>query len=919
MSLLLFNVQSIRNKLDELYVFLDSCDFPDVLVLNEHFLKSDEPACLQDYRVISCYSRSNIKQGGTAILLHEQFSRQFNFVNISKYDNMIVEGEFEFSISMCKRLNLLIICMYHPPHCNENMFLNWLELLLLQISSSFSIVLAGDLNIDFSDKDNVYTQRLRNLLSSFNLGMHVDSPTRITGFSARVIDYICSNIDEVSCRVINPGMSDHEAVLCALPLGCPKVTKAHHKQSRLFCARNFDRFGYCASKINWCEIIFGGNPLERFQISLTHLLDSCFPMKHIKEKKRKPWITEGIKISSRNLRSLHSLRKFFLLNDFFRNYFNKYRSIYRKVVSRAKKNYFCNRIARASNTTRESWRVVGELTGRKPTIVNLTDNTPDVFNKFFCSVAEKVRENLLPLRDPLYYMRPVSVPQSFFFNPTDAVEIRGVLADIKNKNAVGWYEISVNILQHMPDSALHALSMAINHSFESGHFPDILKLAVVVPVQKSRASGSLSDFRPISLIPTLAKVIEKLVKNRMVTFLSKYNILNAQQYGFQSGKNTTDAIFALLEGVYKDVNDNEATAAVFCDLSKAFDTVDHEILLGKLDRYGFRGVVLKWFRTYLVGRTQKVRIHGSVSGEEVVKSGVPQGSVLGPLLFLLYINDLLLLPISGKFTLFADDITISWHNKLACDLSKGINVDIAMVREWCDANFLSFNTSKTHMLAFNCDVSVSLNNSTIDSSAVTKFLGICIDNKLTFKSHITSLCAKLSSGCYAVKVVSETLGPVAARDVYFALVESHLRYGVCFWGNCSNYLLIRVFRLQKRAIRCMCGARFRQSCRPLFSKYKILTLTSLFILETAGLIFTKFGGKRHDSGYATRQVGHIPLPIPHTSMAKNSIFYDSKKIFNKLPLEIKSISSLKQFKNTLKTFLLTKTYYSLTEYFQDNF
>lgn len=122
MSLLLFNVQSVRNKVDELYVFLGSCDFPDVLVLNEHFLKTDEPACLQDYRVISCYSRSNIKQGGTAILVHEHFLRQFIFVNISNYDNMIVEGEFEFSICMCKRLNLLIICMYHPPTAMKTCF-----------------------------------------------------------------------------------------------------------------------------------------------------------------------------------------------------------------------------------------------------------------------------------------------------------------------------------------------------------------------------------------------------------------------------------------------------------------------------------------------------------------------------------------------------------------------------------------------------------------------------------------------------------------------------------------------------------------------------------------------------------------------------------------------------------------------------
>lgn len=237
-------------------------------------------------------------------------------------------------------------------------------------------------------------------------------------------------------------------------------------------------------------------------------------------------------------------------------------------------------------------------------------------------------------------------------------ELKETISEIKNKTSSGIDDISVKIFENLPDCALIVLVQAINDSFITGVFPASLKRAIVIPLHKGGELDDPSNFRPISLLSTLSKIIEKLVKKRMLQFLNEQNILNKNQFGFQNTKNTSDAIFAFLEKMYVKLNGGEAVRAVFYDFSKAFDCVNHEILLLKLICYGFRGKALNWFRSYLSHRSQVVKTLGDLSDVNDINCGVPQGSVLGPILFLLYINDLASVDISGTFTIFADDTTI---------------------------------------------------------------------------------------------------------------------------------------------------------------------------------------------------------------------------------------------------------------------
>ena len=673
--------------------------------------------------------------------------------------------------------------------------------------------------------------------------------------------------------------------------------------------------------ILWNGIGGADNPIEQFHAFLTNAFNKAFPVQNLKVKNKKPWITCGIKISSKNLRSLHTIRKYHSNNQFFVAYFNRYKRTYRKVIGAAKEFYYKGKIEGAKNKTKKNWEIVNQLRGKANVLQSNIEINPNILNNFYCTIGDKLSSNLNSKRDPMDYLAYINVPEIFVFESTNVAELKRTFIQIKNKNSSGYDGISVRIFDCLPESALQALAGAINQSFVVGEFPMCLKSAVVVPLFKGGDMIDPSNFRPISLLPTLSKVIEKIVKKRLMLFLGNNEILNPFQFGFLSGKNTDDAIFSLLNEVYLNINGGEAVAAIFCDFSKAFDCVDHRILLLKLRRYGFGEITLKWFSTYLEGRMQMVRADGEYSDKSLINRGVPQGSVLGPILFLLYLNDLAALKIQGAFTFFADDTSLLWHGKNKDDLKMIVDRDLREVKFWCDANLLCFNINKTSIITFGfCFNDLYLDNEIVENKTLSKFLGLTIDNKLKFEEHIKALSKKLSAGCYAIRIVSNELSCSTTKMVYYALFESHVRYGIAFWGYTNKQLFNSIFVLQKRAVRYLCRAVGREHCQPLFIREKILTAPCLFILETVCLMHKKyFGLETRDNIYNTRLNvnSNINLPIPKSTLTKQSIFYESKKMYNHLNNDLKSTENYRLFRRGVKNILLQRAYYSLEEYYSD--
>ena len=343
---------------------------------------------------------------------------------------------------------------------------------------------------------------------------------------------------------------------------------------------------------------------------------------------------------------------------------------------------------------------------------------------------------------------PVSNPNSIFLKPTDDLEVKQIISTLKNSYSKGHDNLSVNTIKNCSDQVARPLSMIFNKSFEYGVVPNNLKIAKIIPVFKSDDKKLVSNYRPISVLPAFSKILERLMYNRLLHFIDQHNILSNSQFGFRKKISTTMALLELVDKISTSMEKNEFTIGIFIDLAKAFDTVNHQILLAKLYHYGIRGIAHDWFKNYLSNRLQYVHFNNTESNRLPVTCGVPQGSILGPLLFIIYINDLNVVSKLVTFIMFADDTNIFISGKNLDNITCTVNEELNIINEWFSANLLSLNIKKTNYILFGnkgmADVSISIGGSRITRVFETKFLGVIIQANLKWNAHISLIANKTS-------------------------------------------------------------------------------------------------------------------------------------------------------------------------------
>ena len=353
---------------------------------------------------------------------------------------------------------------------------------------------------------------------------------------------------------------------------------------------------------------------------------------------------------------------------------------------------------------------------------------------------------------------------------------------LKNKKSCGYDNIQVYFFKVAAKVLATPLSILFNYSFRYGIFPDCLKTAKVVPIFKKGDKNEINNYRPISLLSTFSKILEKLICKRVRKFLDKHSIISSNQYGFRSSLSTTHAMLDVLTSTYNSINDNTITALLLFDLNKAFDTVQHDILLRKLKHYGIRGTAQNLIASFLMNRQQYVSLHNAQSHKMYITCGVPQGSVLGPLLFTLYINDIVNCT-SSTPRLFADDTCLILQHKNLADLNVKINTEIKAIENYMNANKLTLNMSKFNVIVINSN---SKNNNLTSDLIASKlslvqnarYLGVVFDNCLSFKNHITLLEKKLSRAVGILAKIKPFLNRKALLSLYYAIFHSNLHYGL---------------------------------------------------------------------------------------------------------------------------------------------
>ena len=378
-----------------------------------------------------------------------------------------------------------------------------------------------------------------------------------------------------------------------------------------------------------------------------------------------------------------------------------------------------------------------------------------------------------------------------------------------------------------------------------GIFPDQLKIAKVVPLHKKDEQYLMGNYRPVSLLASISKIFEKVAHKQLSKYFEQNKLFYDSQYGFRQGHSTELASVELIDRITASLEQKNKPIAIYMDLSKAFDTLDHIILLNKLRYYGIDGVELKWFKSYLQNRKQYVEIDANKSELKNITTGVPQGSVLGPLLFLIYMNDIQEASAAFSSVLFADDSTFinsmnaSIHtNTTNADLELFLNVELAKIYDWLAINKLSLNISKTKYMIFHAANTtiqfvphLSINDTSLEKVKNFNFLGLTINENLSWKPHGDKISSKISKYCGVLNRLKRFLPIDILRLIY--CIQSNINYSILSWGyDCG-----RLVKLQKKAIRIMTCSQYNSHTEPLFKVLNLLKIEDMLKLSTLNFIY----------------------------------------------------------------------------------
>ena len=625
--------------------------------------------------------------------------------------------------------------------------------------------------------------------------------------------------------------------------------------------------------------------------------------------------------------------------------YKQYNNALRTLIRKAEANYFKSKFSNKQNGIKEMWKHLGYLlcpkrTKKRNSVGRLVINGKTIkndkeianaLNTYFTNIGQDLSGKIIPTEQSFMDYLPNRVPKSIFMKPMDDIEIATEINLLHNKKSV-LDIFNISIIKYIKDEIIPALVLIFNKSITEGIFPDMLKTAKVIPIFKKGDDFIPGNYRPISLLSVFDKLLEKIIYRRLKSFLDKFKILYKYQFGFRTNHSTSHALIDITEYIYNALDKGHFVLGIYIDLKKAFDTVNHDILIKKLDHYGIRGVTLDWFRSYLKDRKQVTYINETLSEvSKMCNFGVPQGSVLGPLLFLLYINNINHSLNEVIIKLFADDTNCFFSGEDFDSLMEIVTSEMNSLQNWINANKLTINFDpnkscynvfkpKNKNLPSGYDRGIQMGENILTYKESTNYLGIILDDKMNWKAHIAETTSKITKYAGIFAKVRYMMPRRCLTTLYNSFTFPKINYGIEAYGNTTLETLRPLKVAQNRILKILQFKPHKSNTNKLYSDFSVLKMEDIFKFSMCNIthkyihhkeavpqaLHTIFLQHNDIHSYNTRNKKDLHAQEINTiTYGAKQISYITRQCWNELPKEIKQEQNTNTFRQNLKKHFLS--------------
>lgn len=872
------NCQSINAKFNKLQIFLhqlrlENCSF-DAICLQESWLSNNSDTSLLHLPGYHLINQPYIVSTHGGLMIYLKNCHQYKELPMTRSDHC---ESLSIEITRRNMKRIILSNVYRLPVHNKSDHEEFLTHFskLANLHPNAHRIITGDFNmnlLEIHDPKKTYLNEFLDEAISSGFIPKITHPTRRdkkTGTWTLIDNFFINTklqLNKTSAGILERPISDHLGYL--LCLNEPTHPKRAHPPKYVYINSSSPE-GLVNCKTNLTYINFNelldpehsdvNSNYSKFIDTLCEIKQQYIPYKRVKFNKYKhaksEWITPEI-LKSTEFRDELYLK--FVNAPFgtqqkmdLETNLNTYNNILKSMIRVAKQRHFNEVFLKYKNDIKQTWKSINLILNRNGSRRDFPDkfllnNQPtsdnktiaNAFNHFFVNIGANLASSMgQPSSDDNFkqYLslqpRPVT---TFSFSPVTPEIVLKKIDSMKPKTSFGYDHISTKLLKYVKLELCQPITNLINQAFHENTFPDLLKIAKVSPIYKKGNPELVDNYRPISLLPSISKIFESIIHEQLFNYFTLNQLFYENQYGFRKGHSTEHATSELIDRLLQFLEDDDIPFSIFMDLSKAFDTLNHNILLSKLQFYGVYDDSLQLFRSYLQNRIQYVVINNTESDHLPISTGVPQGSILGPLLFLIYINDIACSSSLFSFLSYADDTTLTSSVKTlkSRNVSFKISSELSKVSDWLIANRLCLNVDKTKLMIFHQPLKkipefhISINNSEIEQVENFTFLGLTLDKQINWKPHIHNVCSKISKVLGVLSRLKRFLPQHVLKIIYNSLILPHINYSLICWGYGNTN---RILNLQKRAVRSITCSKYNSHTDPLFKQLKFLTIDDCFM------------------------------------------------------------------------------------------